>query len=172
MLETVPLERPPLLARRRFATVAGFAITTMAAVAIGNQVWSRGATPVLAAVRFEMRLAEDQPVHGTIAARIAGSDRLVHLHPEIVVNNDDIADAVVLQDGPAGFGVAVRLLAPGAARMRQATATHLGRPVAILIDGVVVTAPVVRSPIDEAAVISGHYTQADAERIARGIGGQ
>ena len=58
----------------------------------------------------------------------------------------------------------------GAERMRQATTTHLGRPVAILVDGGVVIAPVVRSPISDSAVISGNYTRAEAERIADGIG--
>jgi preprotein translocase subunit SecD len=88
------------------------------------------------------------------------------------VNNDDVADAMVVEDPPIGFGVAVRLLEPGAARMRQATAGHLGRPVAILIDGIVAIAPVVRSPIADAALISGGYTRAEAERIASGIGGR
>jgi preprotein translocase subunit SecD len=54
--------------------------------------------------------------------------------------------------------------------MRQATATHVGRPVALLIDGDVVSAPVVRSPMSDSAVISGNFTRAEAERIAEGIG--
>jgi hypothetical protein len=172
MLGAAPVRnRRPLTLTPRAAVVA-LAVVSMIAAGVAYQEWARGATPLLAAVRFEMRLAEEQPIPGSIAARVAGSDRLVHLHPEIVVNNDDIAGAEVLQDGPDGFGVAVRLLASGAARMRQATAGHLGRPVAILIDGGVVAAPIVRSPIDDAAVISGGYTQAEAERIASGIGGR
>jgi preprotein translocase subunit SecD len=46
---------------------------------------------------------------------------------------------------------------------------HLGRPVAILIDGEVVSVPTVKSPIGAAAVISGDFTRADAERIAQGM---
>jgi hypothetical protein len=172
MLEAVPASRGHGLARRRLAAVAALAITAGVAAGLWYQLWARAATPVLAAVRFEMRLAEEQPIPGSVAARVGGTNRLVHLHPEIVVNNDDIADAAVLQDGPNGFGVSVQLLAPGAARMRQATAGHLGRPVAILIDGIVAIAPVVRSPIADAALISGGYTRAEAERIASGIGGR
>ena len=48
--------------------------------------------------------------------------------------------------------------------------TILGRPLAILIDGEVVTAPVVRGPISTSALISGDYTRAEAERIVEGIG--
>jgi preprotein translocase subunit SecD len=53
--------------------------------------------------------------------------------------------------------------------MRRATAMHLGRPVAILIDGRVVMAPLVRSPVSESAVITGDFTRAEAERIADGM---
>jgi preprotein translocase subunit SecD len=63
----------------------------------------------------------------------------------------------------------VHFLQAGAERMRQATANHLGRPVAILIDGKVVTAPVVRSLISDAAMITGDYSREEAERIADGI---
>jgi preprotein translocase subunit SecD len=87
-----------------------------------------------------------------------------------VVTNDDIARSWVLQDGPDRFGVSVELVEPGAQRMRQATAGHLGRPVAILIDGEVVAAPVLRAAISNSAVISGDFTRTEAERIADGIG--
>jgi len=49
--------------------------------------------------------------------------------------------------------------------------SHLGKPVAILIDGSVVIAPSVKSAIGAAAVITGDYTQADAQRIAAGMTG-
>jgi preprotein translocase subunit SecD len=77
---------------------------------------------------------------------------------------------VVPGEGPSHYGVGVEFNAAGAQKMRQATASHVGRPVAILIDGDVVTAPVLRSPISTSAVISGDYTQAEAERIVNGIG--
>ena len=41
---------------------------------------------------------------------------------------------------------------------------------AILIDGEVVMAPVIRSAISNSALITGTFTRADAERIADGIG--
>jgi len=86
------------------------------------------------------------------------------------VTNEDIAQSWVTQDGPERYGVSVQLLEAGARRMRQATAAHIGRPVAVLIDGEVVTAPIVRSAVSDSAWINGNYTQAEAERIADGIG--
>ena len=129
------------------------------------------AGPVLhAAVRFEVRLAEDEPGRGLRAARVATSPRTIYVHPEVVVTNDDIAQSSVIPGNqPSQFWIDVRLKAAGANRMREATRNHLGKPVAILIDGEVVAAPTIKSPIGEAAVISGDFTQSDAQRIASGM---
>ena len=54
--------------------------------------------------------------------------------------------------------------------MLAATASHIGKPVAILIDGDVVMAPVLTGLISTSAVIDGNYTRAEAERIVDGIG--
>jgi preprotein translocase subunit SecD len=145
-------------------------IALIGTLALGYQVWVRGTTPVLAAVRFEVRLAENQPVPGLVVAQVAQTGRLIYLHPEIVLNNDDIAQSWVSQDGPDRFSVSVQFLQSAAERMRQATTAHLGRPMAILLDGKVVMTPVVRSPITDSAMITGTFTRAEAERIADGIG--
>jgi len=157
---------PALAPARRFLLSAAALIA--AVLVIGLLVDSNRAT-VQAAVRFEVRLAETQPVPGLIVARVVDSGRTIYLHPEMVVTNDDIAQSWVVQDGPDRFGIAVELLEAGAQRMRQASAAHLGRPVAILIDGEVVAAPVVRAVISNSAMISGDFTRAEAERIAEGI---
>jgi hypothetical protein len=140
------------------------------AMIVAAAVWPHGSSTVQAAVRFEVRLAEDQPAAGLQAVRV-NSTRTVYLHPEVVVTNADIAFSNVIPGNTPSpqFWVDVRLNAAGAAKMRQATMNHLGRPVAILIDGEVVSVPTVKSAIGAAAVISGDYTRADAERIAQGM---
>jgi preprotein translocase subunit SecD len=161
---------PSLRARRAFVMSAP--IAALGAMALAYQLWTHGSVPVLAAVRFEVRLAEEQAVPGLVVARAGDSGRLIYLHPEVVVSNDDVAQSWVSEEGADRFGVALQLLPSAAERMRQATSAHIGRPVAILIDGTVVMAPVVRSPIGDMAVISGHYTRAQAEQIAGGITGR
>jgi preprotein translocase subunit SecD len=150
--------------------MAAIVLIVAGIVAGGARIWWQGAATLQAAIRFEVRLAEDQAGPGLREAQIAGSDRVVYVHQEIVVTNDDIARSNVVQDGPSRYGVGVEFNAAGAQKMRQATASHVGRPVAILIDGDVVTAPVLRAPISTSAVISGDYTQAEAERIVNGMG--
>lgn len=163
-----PLSAGPV-PRRRVAVGAAGALAA-ALIVIGLLVGFGDRGTLRAAVRFEVRLAETQPVAGLIVGRVAGSGRVIYLHPEMIVTNDDIAQSWVRQDDPDHFSVSVEFLEAGAQRMRQATATHVGRPVAILIDGKVVTAPVVRSTISNSAWINGDYTKAEAERIVDGIG--
>ena len=161
-----PVSLVPAPARRVLLTAAAALIG--AVIVIGLLVNSYRAS-VQAAVRFEVRLAEMQPVAGLIVARAEDSGRMIYLHSEMIVTNDDIAQSWVVQDGPDRFGISVELLEAGAQRMRLATAAHLGRPVAILIDGEVVAAPVIRGVISNSAMISGEFTRAEAERIAEGI---
>jgi preprotein translocase subunit SecD len=94
----------------------------------------------------------------------------VYLHHESFATNDDIAESHVIDgNGPSHFGVAVVFKPAAAERMHQTTARHVGELIAILIDGEVVTAPRLRSPISTLGVISGDYTRAEAERIANGM---
>ena len=157
------------VSRRRLALhVSALLVGTLT---VGALILSTGGRGILqAAIRFEVRLAETEAVPGLIVARLNDSNRVIYLHPEAIVTNDDIAQRWVTQDGADRFGISVELTAAGAERMRQATANHIGRPVAIMIDGEVVMAPVVRSAIGSSAVISGGFSRSEAERIADGIG--
>jgi hypothetical protein len=157
--------------RAPVALLATVALIVVGIVAVGSHIWSHGGATLQAAIRFEVRLAEDHPTPGLAEARIAGSDRVVYLHQEIVVTNEDIAQSSVVQgDKPSRFGVRVQFNVAGTEKMRQATASHVGRPMAILIDGDVVMAPVVREPVSKSAVITGNFTKAEAEKIVNGIG--
>ena len=156
--------------RMPLVVLGAVASVIVALVIAGSQVWWRAGGTVQAAVRFEVRLAEDQPAAGLEAARVARSSRVVYLHRDVIVTNADIARSTVVPGAaPSQFSIDVQLNAAGAQKMRQATTNHIGKPVAIVIDGDVVSAPIVKSPIGGAAVIGGDYTRADADRIANGM---
>ncbi len=147
------------------------AVIIVGVLGVSFQVWSQNGAALEAAVRFEVRLAEDEPASGLREARVGESDQVVHLYTATVVTNDDVERSrVVPGDRPEDYGVIVELNAAGAQKMREATVGHIGRPMAVLVDGVVVVAPVVRSVISDSAEISGQYTKAEAERIVNGIG--
>jgi preprotein translocase subunit SecD len=92
--------------------------------------------------------------------------------PHLVITRciDISRSQVVPGAGPSHFGVAAEFTAAGAERMRRATSSHLGGPLAILVNGDVVAVILVKAPLSTSAVIGGDYTRADAERLASGIG--
>jgi len=155
--------------RRAFTYAVAAAAATLVAVVFGS-TWPRGG--VVAAVRFEVRLAEAAPGLELEPVIVQGSGERIYLHRAAILTNGDIATAEPAQDASGSFGVVVRLTAQGAAKMRQATTQNLGRRLAILLDGRVVVAPTVRSAIGTSAVISGGYSRVEAERIAAGIVGR
>jgi TonB family protein len=67
------------------------------------------------------------------------------------------------------YSISVTFSVAGSNRLAEATKIHLGRPIAILLDGRVLSAPTVRSIIRGSAVISGDFTRGEAERIAAGL---
>jgi hypothetical protein len=161
------------LPRPRVLIVAAVAVTLLG-IAAGSRHWSQVGVDVVAAVRFEVRLAEENPASGLREAVVSGAaGRRIYLHQETVVTNSDIARAQVIPgDAASTFSVTVTFDADGAAKMLRATQSHMGRPLAILVDGEVMIAPVVRSPITTSAIISGSFTRAEAERVAAGILGR
>src|SRR5579864_7210666 len=105
ILRHTAVDRPTGLIGARLKLVAPLAMVVMGITAAGYQMWMHGTTPVMAAVRFEVRLAEDEPIPGLVVARLADSGRVIYLHPETVVSNDDIAQSWVSEDGSNQFGV-------------------------------------------------------------------
>ena len=159
--------RRALRGRRAALTTAGAVAASGFVIALisgSSDRWT-----LRAAVRLEVRLAETQPIPGLTVARVADSGQTIYLYPETLLTNDDVAQTWVVQEAADRFGVSVRLLEPGSQRLRNATTAHVDRPLAILIDGKVVMAPVVRSPISDSAMITGNFTRSEAERIAEGI---
>jgi preprotein translocase subunit SecD len=123
-----------------------------------------------AATAFEMRLAETEPTAGLVEAALPDSSTKVYLHREAIVTNADVVQARVVPGiTSANFNVAVTFNAAGAAKMARATASHLNKPVAIMINGRVIAAPTVRSQITDQAVISGDFDNSQASAIAAGL---
>ncbi len=54
----------------------------------------------------------------------------------------------------------------GAAIFGPFTASHVGQPLAIVLDGVVISAPVIRDALTDGGTISGSFTQDEAQSLA------
>ena len=155
--------------RRKFVRLATAAVLIFGVLSFGSRVWPRMGFETYAAVRFEVRLAETVPAPGLREMKL-DTGRSIYLHHEVLVSNSDIASAEIATGADASkFNVNVRFTAQGAVKMRAATATHIGKPIAILIDDALVMAPIVRAQISESAVINGDYSKDQAERVVNGI---
>ena len=166
----------PRLAHRaptgRLRMVAILALTMIGA-AWGVMEWSRATVSAIAARRFEMRLAEEQPRPGLQEATVRGTGQKVYLYPDVLLENKDIARASVIEGHtPTTFGVMLAFTRNGGTKMIRALKEHRGAWLAMLIDGEVVTVPRVRQPATPEATVSGHYTKEEAERIVAGIIGR
>ena len=128
--------------------------------------------PAKPAVRVEFRRAESQPAKGLTEATVAGTTRKVYLHREPAVTNKDIANAQVTPGDRGRATVRLTFTEKGKEKLAELTGGHLNKPVAVLVDGKVIAAPVVRAKISggEAALFVG--TRAEAERIVKCIKGK
>ena len=120
-------------------------------------------------VFLEIRLAEAEPVRGlTFEAPVKGTEKKVHIHYATVVTNAELLKARVVEIG-GRYEVAVTLTPQGAEKMTYATSKHVGRPLAIILDGDIVAVQTVRRALGSEVAISGDYSQADAARIVAGL---
>lgn len=142
------------------------------AMGIGSsRVWSPGsgvAVVQAAPVRFEFRLAEEAAASELDPVSLEGDGRVLHLHRQVLVSNSDVTEASVVAMGD-GFGVRVAFTPAGADRLRRDTLVHIGKPMAVLLDGRLTLAPTLQTPVSDSAVISGDYTREAAERLAGGL---
>jgi hypothetical protein len=157
--------------RPRLTLVVTLGFAMIVVLFLGERLWFPLFSNVYAAtVRFEVKLAEEKPAAGLREAKVSGTDRLVYVHAEAIVTNSDISRARIIQvDHSSRYSVGVEFSPSGTEKIRAATAGHIGKPVAILLDGQVIMAPTVRDPIAESAVISGDLSKTEAEKIAKGI---
>ena len=116
-----------------------------------------------AASRLEIRLAELMPADGLREAVVSGSNERIYLHPTPLATWSDVEIARITAPGnPTSLAVTFNRAA--AARLASATAAHIGRPMAIILDGRVIAVPIVRAQVNDSAVITG-ITPATAREL-------
>src|SRR5262249_1293713 len=84
------------------------------------------------------------------------------------VRGDELADAQAGFDARTSEpGITFRFNTSGTRKFGLLTRNNIGRPIAIVIDGRVLSAPVVREPIlGGSGQISGNFTPASAQQLA------
>jgi SecD/SecF fusion protein len=105
---------------------------------------------------------------GVIVAPAAEGDANYPIQSEPMLQGDRLVDAALTFDErTAQPVVSFRLDSVGAKKFADITRVHVGEPFAILLDGKVLSAPVIREPITGGSgQISGDFTPAEASSLA------
>jgi preprotein translocase subunit SecD len=122
-----------------------------------------------AAVTLQIRPGSQSPGPGLTKMVVSGSDTSVYVADDVLLSNTDIKSARVAaaQDGPQ---IEIVFTEAGARRFADVTETNLMKQLVILVDGKVISAPIVRDRIPGGrAVITGAFSEEEARRIADGI---
>ncbi len=114
--------------------------------------------------RMVIRLAETAPAAGLREVDVPGSSDKVYLHAMPLATWEDVSLVKIINDSNLQFGVALTFERAAALRMASATAAHIGKPLAILLDGRVVSVSTLKTPIGDSAMITG-ITAALAQQL-------
>jgi|GEM_PF-1515085 len=104
----------------------------------------------------EFRRASFEPVEGWETSKLKANEKKIYLHPQAEIDATDIEKMSLKKNQQFDeLMVQIALSEEGGKKMRILTESHLNKPMAILANGEVIMAPVIRSQIAGAIEISG-----------------
>ena len=143
-------------------------ILTVAAILTGCTTMRNPGT----AVTLEFRPGSQSPGNGLTEMTVPGSKTPVYISEDVALSNADVQSARVLT-GPNGQQIEIVFTKIGAERFAATTERLIRKPLGILVDGKLISAPVVMDKISGGkAIITGSFSVEEAKRIADGITGQ
>jgi protein-export membrane protein SecD len=84
---------------------------------------------------------------------------------ETVMTGDVLQTATARANEIGQWEIAFLLTQAGSEQFYNFTSTHIGQPMAIVLDGVVLSAPVINAAIRDQGVITGQFTREEAEGL-------
>ncbi|MBX3502728.1 MAG: protein translocase subunit SecD [Alphaproteobacteria bacterium] len=105
---------------------------------------------------------------GTLLLPLDGSSEKIRIRQRVMLEGDRLVDASASFDQRTGEPIVqFRFDSEGASRFGRITDGNVGKPFAIVLDGKVLSAPVIREPIlGGSGQISGHFTVQGARDLA------
>jgi preprotein translocase subunit SecD len=94
-------------------------------------------------------------------------DRVLWVAPTNDLTSVDIERAESATDSDGSPALTIVFTDVGARKMAALSATRFGQPIAFLLDGKLIAAPVVRAPIEREAVLSGGPGGLTADEVQR-----
>jgi preprotein translocase subunit SecD len=108
-------------------------------------------------VSLELSLAESAPAPGLEPAMVYGQPDTLYLHPQPRLSGDHIARVEAAKTmGEKGLVLAVWFTKAGARQLADMTGNHIGDTLAVLINSVVVSAPVIQETMGGDTKLPSH----------------
>jgi preprotein translocase subunit SecD len=83
-----------------------------------------------------------------------------------VMTGDILRSAAAMQDQFNQWQINFQLTSDGSNQFFDYTSTHIGQPLAIVLDGMLLSAPTIQAAIRDEGVITGQFTREEAESLA------
>lgn len=112
---------------------------------------------------LELRLANLKPGPGLQKASTSAGETIWIAHTAIVTQNDLVGARMIEQDGR--FNIELEFTSEAAQRVATATQDHVGKPMAIVINRRIMSAPVLEGPISDSVMISGSFTGQEVQDL-------
>jgi preprotein translocase subunit SecD len=120
--------------------------------------------------KIEFRPAEFAPQTGFTEMTVKASQQKVYVSEAIVLSTPDIASAEAIFDAQGMPAVGLKLTETGKQKLADATARYMDKPLAVVVNGELLTAPVVREKITGGMLtINGFLSAKEAKEVAEGF---
>ncbi|MDY7097898.1 MAG: hypothetical protein SXU28_07150 [Pseudomonadota bacterium] len=118
--------------------------------------------------RLEFRLVETGAADNTEILPVAGDLPPASVQTKVLMTGDAIRDAVpVVEPEWNGHVIVIRFDAEGQKEFGRISAANVGKQLAIVLDGTIMSMPIIQEPVLGGTVqISGNFTQEEANRLA------
>ncbi len=94
-----------------------------------------------------------------------GSYRPIFVKRKAELTGQDLVSAHVDRDEMGRIVIAFKLNAKGGSTMRKVSSMNIGRQLAILLDGQVISAPILQCEIGTSVLITGNFSMNEAKRL-------
>ena len=130
--------------------------------------------PATARVQFRLVAVADDPAAEVVrVADPEGDETELRLSRDVVLDGSHVASAKVRRGlEPGTWIVSVEFTEPGSRRLADVTGANIDRRLAVVVDGAVLMAPMIRTRISGSAEITGGragFDRARAEQVAGAI---
>jgi len=120
---------------------------------------------------LQFRLVEEKEGPDTVAMQVKGKNETLHVNKQALLNALDVRSAKATHATPGHYpAVSLSLTREGTKKFGEVTAENVNRRLAVVVDGQLVSAPVIRSRVEGGkAVITGSFTIEEAQELASAI---